>query len=360
MSLTACSGGVASNGADNNADDRTQDSPADNSDAHTDEADRRSQTRATNPGTSTGTDDEQIEEVHGAPPRRGLSFIETSVTSEDMRVFEAEHAVSDEQERYLAFGAFVMTNNYESIRVFALDASAGSAERLLRDFWSIEDKESAREQLSRLSIADGQAPIANEIYNIFVKNDFLEPLTPTDVFILRTRGEFEHLHRATTSQAERMQDEFNRWVVLLEEDVGRVDGNEAFELFVIMLMTERINRGLEAYVGARRLLINHFGYTEKELLNLPSLDAWDYGRVAIIARYGAQSGYLTENEAWQHLKLAADSASEVYSGWREYTAAHIIGRALAFGSTSEDFRDALEFLLNHPESSFQTIDFKGS
>jgi hypothetical protein len=124
-------------------------------------------------------------------------------------------------------------------------------------------------------------------------------------------------------------------------------------------MTERINSGLEAYIGARRLLINQFDYTEEELLNLPSLDAWDYGRVAIIARYGAEAGYLNEAEAWQYLKLAADSASEIYNSWREYTAAHILGRALAFGSRSEDFRDTLEFLLNHPESSFQTIDFKG-
>jgi len=356
---------------DNNIDSSMDESPDDiadtipemntemNTEVNTEENKRKSLTEVVNPGESTDADGEPIEEEHGSPPRQGLNFVESSVTSANMRAFEARNAVTAEQERYLAFGAFVMTNNYESIRVFALDGSASSAGRLLRDFWSIEDREAALQQLSRLSSADGQAPVANEIYNTFVKNNYLDPLEPIDVFMIRLRGGLVNLYEASKSRAERMPDEFDRFVLLLEEDFGDVDRDEAYELFVNIIMTERINQGLEAYAGARRLLINRLGYTENELLNIPSLDAWDYGRVAIIARYGAQSGYLNEAEAWVHLKQAADSASVIYSSWREYTAAHILGRALAYGSTSEDFRDTLEFLLNHPESSFQTIDFKG-
>jgi hypothetical protein len=143
---------------------------------------------------------------------------------------------------------------------------------------------------------------------------------------------------------------------VMEADEEHYD--EIVELYAYILFTERINNGLYAYTGARMMLINDFGYTEEELLALPNLSAWDYGRVAIIARYGLAAGYIQEEEAWEYLKLAADRAAEVYGSWREYTAAHILGRALAFGNSSQDFRDSLGFLLYHPESSFQTIDFK--
>ncbi|MDR2572367.1 MAG: DUF1266 domain-containing protein [Oscillospiraceae bacterium] len=323
------------------------------------EDDRMSLTKPVNPAAPSDVDGESIEDMHDSTPQQGLSLIISSVTSAEMRAFESQHAVSAEQERYLAFGAFVMTNNLESIRVFALDGSADSAVRILRDSWNVEDKESALVQLKRLSSANGQAPVANDIYNTVILNGYLKPLETTDVIILLAHGGFEHLYENTTTRAENMTDEFDVWVELLEEDLGKVDRDEAFMLFISILMTERINRGLEAYTNAKRLLISQFGYTEEELLNLPSLNAWDYGRVAIIARYGTESGYLKEDEAWQYLKLAADSASQNYSSWREYTAAHILGRALAFGNTSADFRNTLEFLLKHPESSFQTIDFKG-
>ena len=348
--LTACS----DLGAGENTGDRTNQTSVINASEPTDAGE------PADAGEPTDADDEQIEEeVHESPPRRGLTFIESNATSADMRAFEAANAVSPEQERYLAFGAFVMTNNYESIRVFALDISASSSDRLLRDFWSIEDRDSALVQLISLSSADGQAPVANDIYNSLVKNGYTRPLEPIDVFLVHAHGGLEHMYEISKIRAERMMDEFKMWLASLEEDVGQVDRDEAFEVFIAMLMTERINRGLEAYAGAKRLLINHFDYTEEELLNLPSLDAWDYGRAAIIARYSAESGYLEEDETWQYLKQAADSASKIYSSWREYTAAHILGRSLAFGNNSDDFRDALEFLLNHPESSFQTIDFKG-
>jgi len=241
------------------------------------------------------------------------SELSRHLTSSRMRSFEEEHAVSAEQERYLAFGAFVMTNNQESIRVFELDWSSFSAGRILSNFWSIEDRESAITQLEFLANADGQSPRADEIFNTFVKQGYTHPLSGADFRVHESALEY-----ATQSQ---------------------------------------VNDGLRAYEGAKALLTESFGFTEEELLDIPTLVAWDYGRVAIIARYGVQAGFLEEDEVWDYLKRAADSAAENYDSWREYTAAHILGRALAFGNPSDDFEDVLDFLLNHPESSFQTIDF---
>lgn len=287
------------------------------------------------------------------------SHVAQALTSHEMRRFEEEHAVSPEQERYLAFGAFVLANNRESIRVFALGDSGPHAARLLSEWWSVDDRESALEQLERLSSATGQSPIADEIYHTLVVNGYLDYV---DGFILFLAGfdmtSMESLYNSSVNRAERMDDALDTLMELLELD--EEDRDEAFELLVYMQFADRINRGLEAYLGARDMLINFLGFTEEELLSLPTLAAWDYGRVAIIARYAVEAGFLEEDEAWEYLKIAADSSAEIYTNWREYTAAHILGRALAFGNPSDDFRHTLNFLLHHPESSFQTIDFLGN
>jgi len=153
-----------------------------------------------------------------------------------------------------------------------------------------------------------------------------------------------------------MPEQFEDFARILRE-IGVEDEEELFEVFVMMLMAERVNDGIDAYLGARDMLIGSFGYTEEELLNLPTLAAWDYGRTTIIARYGVAAGYLEEDEAWEYLKTAADRAASTYNDWREYTAAHILGRAIAFGNPSDDFQYVLEFLLNHPQSPFQSVEF---
>ena len=286
-----------------------------------------------------------------------VTRISRAVTSRDMRRFESRHAVSAEQERYLAFGAFVMTNNTESIRVLALYNSADMSSTLLSNYWSVDDRESALTQLELLSSANGQSPVADDIFNTLVKNNQLEPL---DANVLLFSGfSFKGLENVLSHSERRaasMDVEMELWMDML--GAKEEDRDEVFELFVFALAVERINSGLEAYIGAKTLLMEDFGFTEEELLGIPALTAWDYGRAAIIARYGVEAGYLEEKEVWAYLKAASDNAADTYNDWREYTAAHILGRALAFGNDSGDFRDTLDFLLNHPESSFHTIDFK--
>lgn len=297
-------------------------------------------------------------EIVTSPPESLTAII---LTSYEMRRFEEENAVSSERERYLAFGAFVLASNNESIRVFALGLSGLHAPRLLRDWWSVEDRESALEQVERLATATGQSPIADEIFREFIlTGNYTENIDGLDLLFsdFDITG-LENLYNNAVSRAERMGEEvLDSLMEVLESDDIEMSREDAFELLVHLQFAERVNNGLEAFIGARDLLTISLGFTEEELLNLPTLAAWDYGRTAIIARYGAAAGYLEEDEAWEYLKMAADSASETYSSWREFTAAHILGRALAFGDSSEGWRDMLDFLLHHPESSFQTIEFK--
>jgi len=286
----------------------------------------------------------------------GSAFLAETMTSEEMQAFEAEHAVSEAQERYLAFGAFLFVRNGESPRVLAVSAPQNRTVQMLRNSWSVTDHESAMEQLTRLANADGQSPIANDIFHTLVRNGELEPLDPFEMFFNEVDlSGLENVYHNAVNRAERMPDEFELFFEML--DVPEEYRDEAFELFVLFELTDRVNRGLEAYLGARDLLIDSFGFTEEELLSIESLNAWDYGRATTIARYGVSAGFLEEDEVWGYLKLAADSAAMAYNSWREYTAAYILGRALAFGNSSWDFNFALDFLLNHSESPFVRIPF---
>ncbi|MDR2598752.1 MAG: DUF1266 domain-containing protein [Oscillospiraceae bacterium] len=305
-------------------------------------------------------DPDTIPELTPSPGDEQTPFpseIERILLSNEMRIFERENAVTTEQERYLLFGSFVMVNNRESPRILALGGSASHAVRLLSDFWNITDRNSALEQLESLSSATQQSLIANDIYHTLVLNHRFEFLDGVVLYF----NEYdpvglENVFAGTIRRVEQMDEELEIMMDILEIDEEYRD--DAFELLVYMQFAERINNGLDAYQLARDMLIYRLGYTEEELSSINTLAAWDYGRTAIIARYGIEAGYLYEDEVWKYLKATADSASETYSSWREYTAAHILGRALAFGNDSNDFIDMLDFMLNHPESPFETVSFK--
>ena len=296
------------------------------------------------------------------------------LTSNKMREFEAANAVTEEQERYLAFGPFVLTANMESVRVLALDISHDSAEMILYRSWGVTDKESAIDQLERLANADGQSPAADDIFNVFIKTGRLDELDPFDMLVngFDFTG-LENVVESTKSRIERMPEALESYIKEYEDTFGRLskaDRELVEESFFMINFSMRVNDGIMAYSDAVDLLTDsidsvswrgistELGFTEEELLNIDTLAAWDYGRTAIIARYSVAAGYIDEDVAWEYLKIAADNASEFYSDWREYTAAHILGRAIAFGSGSFDFAETLEYLLNHEESPFQRIAFK--
>ena len=278
--------------------------------------------------------------------------IALTLTSDEMLRFEQEHALSADQERILAFGAFIPTRNRESSRIFVLGASKSSASDLLSNSWNVRDNEAALRQLALLSAAEGHTLIADDIFNTLIKNGHLEPLDPVTGFDMTG---LENILRNVERRAEEYLEEF----ILefgVEDDEERA---EVAEFITMLLVAERVNGGLIAYRGAKEMLIESFDYTEAELLSIPTLAAWDYGRTAVIARYGVAAGHLTEDEAWNYLTIAANNAADTYNDWREYLAAYILGRAVAFQNNSRiDFFETIDFLLNHESSPFQRIEFE--
>ena len=286
------------------------------------------------------------------------SFHANALMSPEMVAFEALHAVSPERERYLAFGAFILTSNRQSSRVFALkDFSAGQAAELIENSWGIVDRDTALVQLRSLAAAQGQSPIADEIFDTVIRNGITAPMGDEGLFLLDGNiGSLPNLYAWAKRTVER-EDYFEEFLLLLEELGITLEQDEALELLVLITMLERVNSGLEAFRIGHHMLGAAFNFTMEEILAIETLAAWDFGRAAFIARYSVAAGYLFEEETWEYLKTAADSASALYSGWREYTLAYFLGRALAFGNDSVDQIAQLNFLLNHYGSPFATVDF---
>ena len=113
----------------------------------------------------------------------------------------------------------------------------------------------------------------------------------------------------------------------------------------------------EAYIKALEQLFS-LGYTKEELDKIETLAAWDYGRCGFIARNSVKMGYLTEEDVWVYIQLAAYNATQRYESWREYLAAYVLGRALGYGRDSADMYSVLEYLLNHEDSPFLRHEFR--
>ncbi|MCL2353350.1 MAG: DUF1266 domain-containing protein [Defluviitaleaceae bacterium] len=113
----------------------------------------------------------------------------------------------------------------------------------------------------------------------------------------------------------------------------------------------------QAYIKALEQLFS-LGYTKEELDKIETLAAWDYGRSGFIARNSVKMGYLTEEDVWVYMQLAAYNATQRYESWREYLAAYVLGRALGYGRDCADMYSVLEYLLNHEDSPFFSSSFR--
>lgn len=87
------------------------------------------------------------------------------------------------------------------------------------------------------------------------------------------------------------------------------------------------------------------GMPGEEIAECPSIMAWDIERLAYLSRVGAHVGYITQDEAWEWLKKAAQKTKEEFKDWREYAVSMVMGRALQMGY-HEAYFYAVEELFN--------------
>lgn len=84
------------------------------------------------------------------------------------------------------------------------------------------------------------------------------------------------------------------------------------------------------------------GYCTAETLPQTAI-AWDLVRIANLGRWALHAGYLSEEEMWQVMQIAADVAREHFSSWEEYGLSFAFGRGIWHGD-EEDCQTAWEIV----------------
>ena len=75
---------------------------------------------------------------------------------------------------------------------------------------------------------------------------------------------------------------------------------------------------------------------------LVGCDAYDYGRIAFVARSCYTAGYITAGEAWAYIDEIARMARKSFNNWEDYGKSYLLGRALWCGNSYDDFNDFAE------------------
>lgn len=96
---------------------------------------------------------------------------------------------------------------------------------------------------------------------------------------------------------------------------------------------------------------------------VPSVEAWDYGRAAGMARWGLGARYCDQRESENAITRASRLSRLNYRSWEEFSASYILGRCLhfdeeEFGSWYQDMLEAHRILTTDPGSPWLTIPWK--
>jgi hypothetical protein len=257
-----------------------------------------------------------------------------------------------EQRRALTTSAILMGIHVGAygIRRFGIPDDWGFTVEHAKDvigenWWGIYDKAEAIKTMEYLSVADGHAPVANEIFKELIAKGRMEPLGMEKDFD-------EILEKTADASFNRAQSGLPEFLEAnsIPEEQEQVEG--AFNYLARVHYVNRINHALENYPKAIKWLLR-YGYTKDELKNIDNFSAWDYGRCGFVAQHAHKCGYITEDDAWEYMLTAGANAAKDYQTWRGFLAAYFIGRFLVYDEEGiKDFNEHADYLLNHPYSVY--------
>ncbi|MBO1254834.1 DUF1266 domain-containing protein [Alteromonas sp. 5E99-2] len=121
--------------------------------------------------------------------------------------------------------------------------------------------------------------------------------------------------------------------------------------------------GAKIYHFSMQLKQSRVDLFESDVVSLDTdldidITAWDMGRCVAVARMCYEVSYLSEDEAWDFIKHAAEIAKPIYSSWKTFGHAYLVGRAMWSGPGMQldnmifDFKNHIEHenspWLKHP------------
>ena len=208
--------------------------------------------------------------------------------------------LNDEQLRLLAFGAPMLIYNGERVNTIECESDIEVVKNTLESWWNVTDHDSAFE-IAEWLLKEGHHADADNLLQSF---------------------DAEELKRF-------LQD-------------GLDNDNEIAESVRLIMQT----------------MIENDYCTEE---NLPKTAlAWDLVRLVNLGRWAYLCGYISEEEMWQVMRTAADTAYKYFASWTEYGLSFVFGRGVWHGKP-EDSETAYEIvatLLEKDESPWKQSTWK--
>lgn len=227
---------------------------------------------------------------------------------------------ADQQQRLLAFGAVLATrNNIDFLTLVGMDKS------LMKDMGEMY-KTIDRDEL-QAAFGEAYKKVLNDSWSVADRASAIETLD-----LLRDQG-----HRDYPDYP------FDQVLALIRS--GETEGYEA---------------EASACADVYTALTEEYGYSQEELDAISTVSAWDYDRLVVVARWCYVAGFITEQEAWDYIKAAAEQGSSDYKDWKSYFAGILLGRAIWTGEHGFDpgNRAIADQLLVDENSIYQQVSFK--
>ncbi|MDR2183859.1 MAG: DUF1266 domain-containing protein [Clostridiales bacterium] len=273
--------------------------------------------------------------------------------------------MSQDDARALACCAILTAHNDgpKAAMSFVLPKSKADAvkQQLVKD-WDVFDWGTSLALLERLSRADADCPVINEIFeHIIAKSQYeitrgiFAPLKQDALPGLDLPRNFENLWDAVTNNANSDMGAFMHFLS------GAQGANKTFHSITASALLNRINAGISGYEKAIRTLIV-YGYSMDELAKICDFSAWDLGRTGYLSKMAAVAGFIDETTSHQYMVSAGKLAYKAYLDWRQFLAAYFIGHSIVYGSAGAigNFRDTVQYLLKHKKSPYQKFPLKSA
>lgn len=126
-----------------------------------------------------------------------------------------------------------------------------------------------------------------------------------------------------------------------------------------IVKTRMLKEDTESVEGQKRLAFAlDFIWKNKEKFKGKKLYAWDYMRMANVARWSYSAGYITEETAWQYMYYGSVKLQKTYASWEELGEHYILGRTFWNGSTNHsDISYGIRWLSTNVSSPWKTNDW---
>lgn len=85
--------------------------------------------------------------------------------------------------------------------------------------------------------------------------------------------------------------------------------------------------------------------------------AWDIARGVMVARHAFHAGFITDAEAWSHIRMAARTAQQSYPSWEEFGRRFLRGRLRWARDRDQRFDKAVDYLVKSRRSPWRRLDW---